>query len=314
MADVPALSVIIAAYNAQETIGAQLDALRRQDVPFAWEVLVCDNGSDDDTAKVVVEATESMPHLRLVDASRRRGPGAARNEGARRARAPWLAFCDADDVVDDDWVGQMHTALTTYQFITGRSRRPELNSPPGAPRYFDWSTYRLPFFPYLDGAGAGNMAIHKAVFDEAGGFDESLRTGEDLDLCWRVQLAGHALVTHEDAVVNVSNREGLRASFLQAFTYGVGNKRLRHKYALVIQAFRQKEADPAVHHAQPPSQADGGRVRTLARKFVRLRRLSDLTDVTHRTAMELGFRWGVVDRRRPQLKPPPVLPAASSGR
>lgn len=318
----PALSVIIAAYNAEATLDAELDALRRQDVDFEWEILVCDNGSSDRTADIVRRRMTEFPCLRLVDASRRRGPGAARNDGARAARAPRLAFCDADDVVADDWVHEMNAALSTHPFVTGNSRRLELNSRPDDPRYFDWSLYRVPFFPYLDGAGSGNMGIHKAVFDEMGGFDETLLTGEDLDLCWRVQIAGYPLAAHRAAIVNVSNREGLRKSFTQAFAYGVGDRRLMHKYALVAEAYQRdvqgndtaRGGDPATQAAEASDASTANsRVRRVLKKVFRLRALSDLTDVTHRTASAIGFRFGRIDRGAPKITPPPKLPEPRRG-
>src|SRR5690606_34073255 len=132
----PEASVVIAAFNAERTLGEQLAALSRQAVRFPWEVLVCDNGSTDGTVAVVTEWQGRLPQLRLVDASARRGPGAARNAGAARALSPLLLFCDADDVVADDWLAPLHGALQREVFVTGNSRRPVLNSRPGSHVYF----------------------------------------------------------------------------------------------------------------------------------------------------------------------------------
>src|SRR5690606_31786877 len=82
---VPELSVVIAAFDARATLGEQLDALAARDVDFAVEVLVCDNGSRDGTPDLVRRRQEREPWLRLVDASARRGPSAARNIGAGQA-------------------------------------------------------------------------------------------------------------------------------------------------------------------------------------------------------------------------------------
>ncbi|NYE18714.1 glycosyltransferase [Microbacterium immunditiarum] len=322
----PHVSVIIAAYNAEETLDAQLDALERQTADFPFEVLVCDNGSTDGTAAVTHRRLERMPHLRLVDASATRGPGAARNAGARAARAPFLAFCDADDVVSDDWLALMHASLSEAPFVSGTSRRPELNSRPENPTYFDWSLYRMPFFPYLAGAGAGNMGIHKAVFDEVGGFDETLRTGEDLDLCWRVQLAGYPLIANSSAIVNVSNRAGLRATMRQGFGYGAGDKRLTYKFARVAEAYEARPPMPDVDEAAggeasgspAAGDADGGSqgmrdrigalVARVLRKFRRRPRTSDFTEITLKIATALGFRFGRIDTSVPQVEPPEKLP------
>lgn len=323
----PHVSVIIAAYNAEETLDAQLDALERQTADFPFEVLVCDNGSTDGTAALTRRRMHRTPHLRLIDASARRGPGAARNAGARAARAPFLVFCDADDVVADDWLALMHGSLSEAPFVSGTSRRPELNSRPENPTYFDWSLYRMPFFPYLAGAGAGNMGIHKAVFDEVGGFDETLRTGEDLDLCWRVQLAGYPLIANDSAIVNVSNRAGLRATMRQGFGYGVGDKALAYKFARVAEAYRARPSaatdagaaadeasgsldDDGAGAASPgPLRRIGALVSRVLRKFRRVPRASDFTEITLKVATALGFRFGRIDKSVPQVEPPAKLPS-----
>ncbi len=317
----PAISVVIAAYNAADTLGAQLDALDAQDVDAEWEILVCDNGSTDDTAGVVRRARERMPRLRLLDASARRGPGAARNVGARAAAAPLLAFCDADDVVAEGWLAVMLEALATADFVTGQSRRPEFNARPGDPHTFSWGLYRVPYFPYMPGAGAGNVGVRRDAFLGVGGFDADLRTGEDLDLCWRLQLAGHELVEDSRAVVYVANRGGLGATIAQTFAYGVGDRRLTHKYALIADAYRRSgplprptpdtpppasgQASPELSTATPRG---AGALARIWRKASSVRRPSDLTNVVRKAATWAGFRFGRIDRAAPQVPPPARLP------
>lgn len=317
------LSVVIAAYNAERTLGAQLASLASQVVPFEWEILVCDNGSTDGTAELVRQWQVRASQLRLLDASAVRGPGAARNVGAAAARGFGLAFCDADDVVDDGWVAEMHRALTVESFVAGRSRRPELNSRPEAPHFFEFDIYHVHFFPELASAGAGNMGVRRSVFREVGGFDTMLQTGEDLDLCWRIQLAGYTLATWPTANVRVTNRQTLRASFSQGYAYGLGDKRLAHKYARVIGAIRANATGPAARQrsggrpqpaptsAQDEAKQPSGRTRSAAAnlvkrgasKLVRTRRRSDLMHQFHVAGVALGFRFGRIDTSAPQLEP-----------
>lgn len=308
----PAISVVIAAYDAAATLPAQLAALDAQRAGVEWEVLVCDNGSTDGTVDLVRRTQERMPRLRLVDASGRRGPGAARNAGARAAASPLLAFCDADDVVAEGWVAAMADALAGASLVTGRSRRPEFNARPGDPHTFSWGRYRVPYFPYIPAAGAGNMGVRRADFLEVGGFDETLRTGEDLDLSWRMQLAGHTLVEDPRAVVHVSNREGLGATISQTFAYGVGDRRLAHKYALVAAAYAGQARAPRGETAGTQRAADGGPLRGIVRrawhKARSVRRVSDVTNVARRAATWAGYRFGRVDRAAPRIAPPAELP------
>lgn len=98
----PALSVIVACYNARGTIVRCLEALSRQDCTD-FEIIVVDS-STDGTANLVAE---HFPRVRLLREKMRRYPGDARNIGVRSAAADILAFTDADAVAAPDWVGKL---------------------------------------------------------------------------------------------------------------------------------------------------------------------------------------------------------------
>ncbi|MBE7699691.1 glycosyltransferase [Oerskovia sp. Sa1BUA8] len=258
----PELSVIIPAYDAEATLGVQLGALLAQRPAWPWEVIVSDNGSSDGTRRLVAEWTERMPELRLVDASARRGPSAARNIAVAQARSEALAFCDADDMVADGWVEAVHRALSEHEFVAGPFEGARLNA--GLTSAVSWTaqTDRLTVKPGLEQfvtAGSGNMGVRTAVFDEVGGFYEGARTAEDDDFCIRVQLAGHDLVFDRDIVLHVRRRDGLRNIARQSFAYGAGERWLSRRYALLYaQAPQHAGGDPAT--AAPSSEAAGAEV------------------------------------------------------
>jgi len=293
---IPELSVVIAAYNAVTTLDAQLEALSRQKVPFPWEILVCDNGSTDGTVDLVRSWEQRLPALALVDASSRRGPGAARNVGARSARAPLIAFCDADDVVADNWVTEMRTVLETNDFVTGANDFTQLHDPRSlSPSRLADSLITMPYWPQFKASGAGNMGIVAAAFAEVGGFDESLPTGEDVDLCWRLQLAGRTLVRCETVVVHVRKRRGLRAVYWQAYSYGVGHRLLKAKYAKLIADYWQGR------QAAPPTPGSGRRPARIFAAVLRRLRPNGLAD----SAWQFG-EWRAGRRRETDSYPSPL--------
>src|SRR3954469_4895815 len=100
----PELTVVLATYNSAATVGAQLAALSHQEWERGWEVVVSDNGSTDRTLELVEAYRPSLPGLRIVDASDRRGLGHVCNVGAAAASAPAIAFCNDDDIVAAGWV------------------------------------------------------------------------------------------------------------------------------------------------------------------------------------------------------------------
>ena len=109
----------------------------------------------------------------------------------------------------------------------------------------------------------------------------------------------------------MTNRTGLRASFRQAYAYGVGDRRLRRKYARVIAAFAGLEPLPVATgaHSGEAAPADGGSRRgsvltRVARKVAGIRRSSDLANLANRVGISLGARFGPVDRSAEVLAAP----------
>jgi len=214
------ISVIVPVRNGMPWLEEQLHALADQRCSEPWEVVVADNGSTDETRSVVERWAKRAPVFRLVDASKVKGPGAARNVGVREARGELLAFCDADDIVQPGWLASHLAALASADFVGGAYDYWSLNglvapSPP---------TPSVPSavsqFGFLPAVMSGNLAVRRDVFEEAGGFAEDLMTGEDIDLSWRIQIRGHRCVINTDAVVSRRDRNSLPAVFGRFTAYG----------------------------------------------------------------------------------------------
>jgi glycosyltransferase involved in cell wall biosynthesis len=262
----PVLSVIIACRNAEATLGVQLDALSLEPRHAEWEILLCDNGSTDGTIALAERYRAKLPNLRIVDARRRRGPAFARNTGAAASRARYLAFVDADDEIAPGWVPAMLDALASHAFVAGRFEPTRLNSARilrSRPLQQSHGLQDSGIGPRLPHAGAGNMGIHRGVFESVGGFDAGLGCLEDTDFCWRVQLAGVPLVYRGDAVVHVRLRSTMRRMWSQGRDYGAATAELEHRYAGVSRADTPPGTSPAV--TDEPGSPGGGPVLALIR-------------------------------------------------
>jgi glycosyltransferase involved in cell wall biosynthesis len=220
------ITVVVPARNAGAVLGGQLAALCAQTYEGEWEVLVADNGSSDDTAEVALAWAKRLPALRVLPASGTRGPGAARNAGARVAAGDLIAFCDADDRVMPGWLAACVRTLTNADVVAGATDITSLADPPeDETRYFHAGLFR--FLP----AGLGaNLAVRRDAFLDLGGFDEAMRVGEDIDFCWRSQLAGLRYADAPDALVvkrvPITTAEILRKTFL----YGRSDVALYRRY------------------------------------------------------------------------------------
>jgi glycosyltransferase involved in cell wall biosynthesis len=89
------VSVVVPAFNAASLVGETIESILAQDHP-AWELIVVDDGSTDDTSRVVERYLKAGP-VRLFRQPNR-GVAAARNLGVREARGELVAFCDSDDL------------------------------------------------------------------------------------------------------------------------------------------------------------------------------------------------------------------------
>lgn len=93
-APVPAVSVVLPAYNRADSIRLAIDSVLRQS--FAdFELIVVDDASTDGTRAAAEAVTD--PRVRVIAHARNRGASAARNTGVAAARAPFVAFQDSDD-------------------------------------------------------------------------------------------------------------------------------------------------------------------------------------------------------------------------
>lgn len=224
------LSVIIPCFNAASTLAVQLEALANQVWSEPWEVILSDNGSTDGSVAIAEQYRDRLPHLRIVDASARRGAAHARNMGAKVAQGELLAFCDADDEVCPGWVAAMGEAIATYDFVAGPLEANKLNAA--------WILESRPPIqqqgllqnPYLPHAASSNLGVKRSLYEAVGGFDESMYKVQDTDFCWRLQLAGTKLHFIPAAVVHYRYRTTVSGICRQARDTGKFYVLLYKKY------------------------------------------------------------------------------------
>jgi glycosyltransferase involved in cell wall biosynthesis len=238
--DLRLVSVVIPALNGAKTIGLQLEALSRQTYHGPWEVIVIDNGSRDGTRGVVESWTERLPRLRLIEAVERRGANYARNAGCRASGGDVLLFCDADDIVDSDWITAMITALHTYDAVGGGIERRSLNDEIAlAVRPPKPVNALLDTFGFLPHAQTANCGVRRELWSRIGGFDENYQHGsDDIEFFWRVQLSGATLGFAPDAVVHYRLRSDLRSIVRQAYNYG-------RSHTMLFRTFRAAGMPPS---------------------------------------------------------------------
>ncbi len=225
------MSVIIPVRNAAKTLGETLGGLARQDYRGQWEVIVADNGSSDRPGEVVSEWYGRLPGLRLVHADGRPGAAHARNAALAVSEGDLIACCDGDDIPYEAWLGSLVGFARHADGVGGCRDMVSLDRRwRGASRVVG-TPERLPsvmeFLPFLPG---NNCAIWRSALEAVGGWDEEFLTGEDVDLSWRLQLAGFTLSPVPGAVVAIRPRPTAAAHARQYFRYGLSRPQLYRKY------------------------------------------------------------------------------------
>jgi glycosyltransferase involved in cell wall biosynthesis len=107
----PLISVICPCYQAEQHIAATVRSVLRQ-TEKAWELVIVDDGSTDNTVEVARSASEGDLRVRIASFPNR-GVCTARNRGARLSSGLFLVFLDADDLLDDDMLLELSRYLLT---------------------------------------------------------------------------------------------------------------------------------------------------------------------------------------------------------
>jgi glycosyltransferase involved in cell wall biosynthesis len=170
----PGISVVIPVYNGARYLSECIESVCGQTLP-ATEIIVVDDGSEDDTPKVAAGLGDRIRYQRISHG----GPGCARNHGAQLAATDVLAFIDSDDIWLPHKLDLQMAALSHADgpaMVFGHVQ--EFVSSDLTPE----EAARLKFNPApLPGPAPSTFLIRKSDFDRVGPFDEKLATGEFIE-------------------------------------------------------------------------------------------------------------------------------------
>lgn len=201
--EAPTVSVVIPAYNAAWCVAKAIDSVLAQDYRD-FELIVVDDGSTDDTAKVLAAYGDAIRVIRKPNG----GLSSARNTGIAAARGEFIAFLDADDW----WLpGKLRLQMSSmrqnanigFSSTTARVVDPDGN----LVNIWACAHWDGPFLAHLFGsnadvAGSGSAVIaRRSLFDQVGGFDETLRSLEDIDMWMRLAAVSEYACLEEPLTV-----------------------------------------------------------------------------------------------------------------
>ena len=214
----PRVTVVIPLHNAAAHIGAAVRSALASDLE-AIEVIVVDDGSTDASLAIVQAIAD--PRLVVLRQAASGGPSRPRNVGIARARAPYVALLDADDLLKPDKLSQAVAVLDAhpdagiafgdFERIDASGRLltvatlagyPQLQRLAAQPLGEYWRRIPQPEFArgllYENFIGTSGVVLRKSLLAQVGTFDEGLNYSEDRDLWFRIAHATDAL--YRDAV------------------------------------------------------------------------------------------------------------------
>jgi glycosyltransferase involved in cell wall biosynthesis len=238
LARYPRVSVVVCSYNSERTMEACLASLEVLDYPD-YEVIVVNDGSTDRTLQIA----ERFSYCRIISQPNK-GLSVARNVGAEAATGEIVAYTDSDCVADPDWltylVGKMEAS--NLAACGGPNFPPPEDClvpaavavSPGGP------THVLISDEIAEHIAGCNMAFRRDLLLELGGFDPVYRAaGDDVDICWRFQDAGHAIGFSPAAIVWHYRRNTVKAYLNQQRGYGKAEALVYAKHPFRFNLFGQ---------------------------------------------------------------------------
>jgi cellulose synthase/poly-beta-1,6-N-acetylglucosamine synthase-like glycosyltransferase len=224
------ISVVVPARNAARTIGSCLEGLLAQSVSRdLYEVIVVDDGSTDETRRVVqgtgVELI-AQPH---------EGPAAARNRGVVASTGEIVLFTDADCVPDENWMQEMMQPFEDPEIVgvKGVYRTQQRGIVPRFVQCEYEERYELMarqrWIDFIDTYSAG---YRREVFLAEGGFDTRYPNAsvEDQELSFRLAELGHKMVFNAGAAVYHQHPETLMAYSRRKFNIGYWKVRVLRRH------------------------------------------------------------------------------------
>jgi cellulose synthase/poly-beta-1,6-N-acetylglucosamine synthase-like glycosyltransferase len=239
MEHLPTVSVIIPAHNEDATLSNCLHSLEQLDYPMdKLEIILINDGSTDGTKRIISEHLQSSPYVYLETDGR--GPSKARNTGLEKAKGDYVAFTDADCIVDREWLNELLNGFIADDVagVGGCQTIPEDASD------FEKSVHgfltsmhficeyvkKLETIAIVDHVASCNSLYRRQVLEAVHGFDEQLWPGEDVDLDYKIRREGYRIAYNPNAVVAHHRPKNIRAFLSMMKRYGWSQAYLLRNY------------------------------------------------------------------------------------
>jgi glycosyltransferase involved in cell wall biosynthesis len=202
----PVVSIILPTFGRLEYLRPTVASVYRQTLRD-WELIVADDGSDAET-RAYLRTLETDSRVTLLWLKHTGIPAIVRNAALREARGEYVAFLDSDDLWAPEKLSQQIAILRSRPMCgwcyTAISHIDGSGQPLTEPLFGPWVPCDGAVFERLV---TGPVVIRtpsvlaaRELIARAGGFDETIRSGEDYDLWLRLALVSHVALLDEPLV------------------------------------------------------------------------------------------------------------------
>ena len=246
-------SIIVPSFNRADEISALLLSMEQLDFSKeAFEIIVADDGSMDNTAEVVKECQDKNLFNLQYFSQLNKGPGAARNLGMENAKGSFFIFIDSDVTVPPQWLKEIDLYLNKEKADAFGGADTYLDSFPALLKAVNYSMTSFITTGGLRGKKGKklakfyprsfNMGLSKILWEKIGGFG-NLRHGQDIEYSNRIIRSGAKVIFVEKAFVYHKRRTNLRRFLRQVFNWGIARINL---YKIDPAMFEPLHAAPAM--------------------------------------------------------------------
>lgn len=206
----PLASIIIPTRNGEKLVRQCVESVRAKTTYPNYEIVLVDNGSDDEEAIAYFDSLAKAGTIRLLKDPKPFNFSRLNNDAAKQAKGSILVFMNNDiEVITPEWLSEMvshalrpeigsvgaklwypndtiqHAGLV---LVAGLAAHAHLGKPKGDNGYFS----RANLLQSLSGVTAACVAMRREVFEQVGGFDETLAVAfNDVDLSLKIDAAGY---------------------------------------------------------------------------------------------------------------------------
>jgi biofilm PGA synthesis N-glycosyltransferase PgaC len=237
MTDLPSVSILIPCYNEGENVRETIGILEEQHYPN-FEIIAINDGSKDNTLEILHELAEKYSNLRVVNLATNQGKAMGLRTAALLAKSEILVCIDGDALLSPDAVGWM---------VRHFQENPNVGAVTGNPRIRNRSTLlgriQVGEFSAIVGMIKRAQRSYGKVFTVSGviaafrktalhnvGYWSNDMITEDIDISWKLQLAGWTIRFEPNALCWVLMPETLNGLWKQRVRWSQGGSEVLLRY------------------------------------------------------------------------------------